>query len=227
MHLAKEGFRKAVEMGDLLVVLGGELVNGEKALVGVEAEMAGVVVGEIPGIASIADDEKLHEAQQRLGVAIAGVVLVVNDLLHGPARADAEGFQLDLHHRHAVDEQDDIVTLVAVVGVDAELVDDLEGVLAPVLDVDEGVVQRRAVIAGEAVALAEDCGGGEHVRRDDLVEQTLELAIGEVDAIQRLELLAEILFQRGAVTNVVTIGVFEIFKFCNQISFDEALCRRH
>ena len=138
-------------MRDLLVVLGGELIDGQKALVGVEAEMAAVVVGEIPGVAAVADDEKLHEAQQRPGVAIAGVVLVINNLLHGPARADAEGFQLDLHHRHAVDEQDDIVTLVAVVGVDAELVDDLERVFAPVLDVDQGVVQRRAVIAGEGI----------------------------------------------------------------------------
>lgn len=120
----KEGLRKAVEMRDLLVVLGGELINGQKALVGIEAEMAAVVVGEIPGIASIADDEKLHEAKQRLCIAIAGVVLVVNNLLHGPARADAEGFQFDLYHRHAVDEQDHIVTLVAVVGVDADLVDD-------------------------------------------------------------------------------------------------------
>jgi hypothetical protein len=39
---------------------------------------------------------------------------------------DAEGLQLDLHAGHAVDEQDDIVAVVAVVGVDAELVDDLE-----------------------------------------------------------------------------------------------------
>ena len=77
-------------MGDLLVVLGGELINGQKALVGVEAEMAAVVVGEIPGVAAVADDEQLHEAEQRLGVAVAGVVLVVDNLLHGAARADAE-----------------------------------------------------------------------------------------------------------------------------------------
>ena len=170
-------------MGDLLVVLGGELIHGEKALVGIEAEMAAVVVGEIPGIASIADDEKLHEAQQRLGIAIAGVVLVINDLLHGPARADAEGFQLDLHHRHAVDEQDDIIAVVAVVGVDAELVDDFKRVFAPVLDVDQGVVQRRAVIAGEAVALAKSFGGGEDIRGDDFLKKTLKLAIAQLNTI--------------------------------------------
>ena len=155
--------------------------------------MAGVVVGEIPGVGAVADDEELHEAEQRLGVAVAGVVLVIDDLLHGPARADAERLQLDLHDRHAVDEQDDVVAVVAVVGVDAELVDDLEGVLAPVLDVDQGVVERRAVVAGEAVAVAEGAGGGEDVRGDDLVEQTLELAVGQLDAVERLELLAEVL----------------------------------
>ena len=107
---------------------------------------------------AVADDEELEEAEERLGVAVAGVVLVIDDLLHGPARADAERLQLDLHDRHAVDEQDDVVAVVAVVGVDAELVDDLEGVLAPVLDVDEGVVQRRAVVAGEAVDARGGCG---------------------------------------------------------------------
>jgi hypothetical protein len=53
-------------MRDLLVLFSSELIHGEKALLGIEAEMAAVVVGEILGIASIADDEKLHEAQQRL-----------------------------------------------------------------------------------------------------------------------------------------------------------------
>jgi hypothetical protein len=72
--------------------------------------------------------------------------------------------------------------VVAVVGVDAELADDLVGVFAPVLDVNEGVVQRRAVVAGEGVDLAEDLGGGEDVGGDDLFEQAGELGIGEADA---------------------------------------------
>ena len=179
-------------MGDLLVVLVGELIDGQEALVGVEGEVAGVVVGEIAGVGAVADDEELEEAEKRLGVAVAGIVLVFDDLLHGPARADAEGFQLDLHDGHAVDEEDDVVAVVAVVGVDAELVDDLEGVFAPVLDVDEGVVQRRAVVAGEGVALAQGAGGGEDIRGDDLVEQAGELAVGEADAVEGLELLAEV-----------------------------------
>jgi hypothetical protein len=60
------------------------------------------------------------------------------------------------------------------------------------LDVDQGVVQRRAVVAGEAVALAEGAGG-EDIRRDDLVEQAGEFGVGEADAVEGLELLAEVL----------------------------------
>ena len=196
-------------MGDLPVVLVGILIDGQEALVGVEGEVAGVVVGEVVGAVAVADDEELHEAEQRLGVAVAGIVLVFDDLFHRPARADAEGLELDLHARHAVDEEDHIVTVVAVVRVDAELADDLEGVFAPVLDVDEGVVQRRAVIAGEAVDGPQGLRGGEDIRGDDLVEQAGELGIGEADAVEGFELFAEVFLQRGAVGDVRAVFVFQ------------------
>jgi hypothetical protein len=64
--------------------------------------------------------------------------------------------------------------MMAVVRVDAELVDHLEGVLAPVLDVDERVVQRRAVITGETVALAQGSSRRENIWRDDLVQAAAE-----------------------------------------------------
>jgi hypothetical protein len=74
-----------------------------------------------------------------------------------------------LHARQAVDEEDNIVAVVAVVGVDAELVDDLVLVFAPVLDVDQHVVQRGAVFAGERVDLAQSLRCCEDVRGDDFV----------------------------------------------------------
>jgi hypothetical protein len=55
-----------------------------------------------------------------------------------------------------------------VVGVDAQLVDDFEAVLAPVIEVDQRIVERRAVFAGDAVAGAQRLGCGENVGRDDL-----------------------------------------------------------
>jgi hypothetical protein len=67
---------------------------------------------------------------------------------------------------------------------DAELVDDLEGVFATVLDVDEGVVERGTVVAGEAVDLAERGRGGEDVGGDDLVKEAAEFAVGQLDAVE-------------------------------------------
>ena len=145
------------------------------------------------------------------GVAVAGVVLVFDDLLHRPAGVDAERLQFDLHDGHAVDEQDDVVAVVAVVGVDAELVDDLEGVLAPVLDVDQRVVERRAVVAGEG------CCGSRSVRA---AVKTSGVTISSSrrwnspsvrrDAVECLELLAEVCFQRGAVADVGAVLVLQV-----------------
>ena len=50
------------------------------------------MISEVPGVGAVADDEQLDEAEQRLGVAVAGVVLVFDDLLHGPSRIHAQGF---------------------------------------------------------------------------------------------------------------------------------------
>jgi hypothetical protein len=63
----------------------------------------GVIVREVVGAVAVADDEDLEEAEKRLSVAVAGVILVIDDLLHGPAGADPEGFQLDLNGGDAVD----------------------------------------------------------------------------------------------------------------------------
>ena len=137
-----------------------------------------VVVGEIPGISTIADDEKLQKAEQGFCVAVAWVILVINDLLHCPARTDGQRFQLNLRHRHAVDEQDYIKAVVAVVSVDAQLIDYLKVVLAPVLDVDQRVIERCVVIAFEAIAFAKVLGCGEDIWRDDRLQQTGEFTIG-------------------------------------------------
>jgi hypothetical protein len=110
--------------------------------------------------------------------------------------------------------------LEAVVGVDTKLVDDLEGVFAPVLDVDEGVVERGAVVADEAVDLAEQGRGGENVGGDDLVEEALEFAVGELDAVEGLEVVAEVAFDGGSVADVGAIGVFEIGQFADQRLFE-------
>ena len=112
---------------------------------------------------------------------------------------------------------------MAVVGIDAELVDYLEGVFAPVLDVDQGVVQRRAVVADESVDRAESAGGREDVGGDNFFEQAGELGIGEADAVEGLEFLAEVLLQAGAVANVRAVCVFEADELLNEAVLESLL----
>jgi hypothetical protein len=79
-------------MGDLFVIFAGELINRQETLIGVEAELASVVVGEIPCVGAVAYDENLDEAKQRLAISIAGIDLVIHDLLHGAAGTDGHCF---------------------------------------------------------------------------------------------------------------------------------------
>lgn len=92
--------------------------------------------------------------------------------------------------------------MVAVIGIDTELAVDLEGVFAPVVDIDQRVIERRTVVAREGVAITKRVGSREDVRGYDFVEQTLELGVRQVDAVERLELLPEVSLKRCTVTNV-------------------------
>ena len=155
------------------------MVNGQKLLVGVEAEVLVVVVGEIVGVAVVAHNKELHEAQQGVGVAVTWVVFVIHNLLHGPAWADLKGLELDLHHRNAIDQEQHVVTVKTVAGVDAQLVDDFKFVFAPVFDVDQGVLQGGAVFANKGVALAQVFGSSKHVCGDDLIAQATEFGVSQ------------------------------------------------
>ena len=123
-------------MCDFAVFLVSELVNRKEPLVRIEGEVPRIVVGKVPRFRSVANDEELDEAQQRLGVSVSGVVLVINNLLHCPPRADPKRLQFDLHDGDAIDQEHDVVAVMAAVRIDAELIDDLKVVLAPVRDVN-------------------------------------------------------------------------------------------
>jgi len=194
--LGEEPVGEVVQVGDLAVVLGREPVDRKEPLVRVEGEVPLVVVGEVLRIRAVANDEERDEAEQRLGVSVTGVVLVVEDLLHRPPRADSKRLHLDRNDGDAVDQEHDVVPVMAVVGIDAELIDDFEAVLALVLDVDEGVVERRAVIPGERFPVAEGACGFVHVGCHDVIEESQELAVRELDAIQGIEPFPEVRFKR-------------------------------
>ena len=215
-HFAQSAFSQkllgeAVEMGDLLVVFTGKLVERQITLVGIEGEVAVIVIGEVPGIGAVADDEELQEAEQCSGVTVAGVVFVVDNLLHGSARTDSQGFQLYLYHRHAIDKQDHVESMMAVIGVDAKLVDYLEGIFAPLPDVDKSVKECLAIVPIKAVALTQMTGSSENIGGDDVIKQPGKLSIAQMNPVKRFKLFAEVLLQGITVANVVTVGVFEVF----------------
>jgi hypothetical protein len=72
------------------------------------------------------------------------------------------------------------------------------------------VVERCAVVADERFPAPEGLGGSVHVRCDDLVEESLELAVGECDTIQGFELFPEICFKRGSIADIGAIFILEV-----------------
>jgi hypothetical protein len=112
--------------------------------------------------------------------------------------------------------------MVAVVGVDAQLVDHLEVVLAPVLDIDQGVIQWCTIVTEEGVALAQVPGGGEDVRGKDLIQQSGKFRIHQIDFVERFKFFPKIFLKRITVTDVLAICVFEIGQRVDQALFDLA-----
>src|SRR5690554_6810374 len=68
-----------------------------------------LVVRKIVGVAAVAYNEQLHEAHEGVAVTVAGLVLVIHNLLHGFARGYIQLFQLNLYHRQSVNQQNYIV----------------------------------------------------------------------------------------------------------------------
>ena len=215
---------KAVKLGDFFVVVSSELVQRQKTFIRIKTEMAAVIVGKVPRIAHVADNEKLQKTEQRFAVAIAVVVFILHDLLHGPARADGQRFQLNLHHRDAIDKQYDVITVVAIVCIYAELVNNLKGVLAPIFDIDQCVKERRTVVALKAVAFAQKPRGVEHVRGNNLFQQAGKFTVRQAYSIQGFKLLSEVGLQRGTVADVLTVDIFKASQVFYQLLFDLLFC---
>ena len=82
--------------------------------------------------------------------------------------------------------------------------------------------QRLGVLGrqGEGVALAQRARGGVNIRRDDAVQQPGEFAIGQMDAVEHFELLAEIALQRSPVADVGAVVVLEVLELADEAVFD-------
>ena len=168
----------------------------------------------------------------RVGVRNHVVILPLDDLSNAACEAVANNIKgaLALPHAYLDPRVRKNISVFArlpqrhVAQAIAQLADDLERVLAPIIDLDQRVVERRTVIAREGVAVAECVRCGEHVRGDNFVEQTLELGIRQADVVQRLEFLAEIALKSCPVTNIRAVLVLQarelLDQFCFQLVFE-------
>ena len=121
-----------------------------------------------------------------------------------------------MHHWQAIDEQNDVIPVVAGIGIDTQLINHFKAVFAPVLDIDQRVVKRRAIVTLKTVALAQAPGSLEYVGRDDGFQQAGEFAIGQLNGVEFLEVFTKIFFQRRAIVYVGTICIFKVFQFGDQ-----------
>lgn len=182
--------------------------------------MPDMIIGKIKRISPVADDKKLDKAQQGVGIAVAGIVFILDDLLHSTPGACIQCFELDLHDGHAVDEQDYIISVVAVGGIYPKLVDYFKIIFAPLFNIDKGVLQRCTIFPLKCIAFAQQFGSSENIRKNDFIPQSGELGVAEVNPVEAVEFVSEVLFQRSLIPDIRAVGVLEVGQLFDQQSFD-------
>ena len=149
---------------------------------------------------AVADDEDLHVFKQS-GTRPEALPRVAIDLIERLSDVDAAPLELDVDERQTIDQHSHVVSVAAggaaLTLADLVLIDDLEPVVMDVDLVDQLHVLRAAVVTGEQldVVFLDAPGlvlGGVIAARDAFDEESLPLSVGEGDAVQGLELPAEI-----------------------------------
>lgn len=211
------------------MVLGIRRVVYWKIVVGrIKMEVLVIIVGEVHRVAAaVAYNEQLHEAHQCIGVAVAAVLLVVHNLFNGLHRRNAVALELNLDQRQTIYEDDDIVALAAISSVDGELVHHFIVVLAPVPQIHEAVIEGGAIVAHESLFLAQSLRCGEHVGSNVFLKKFAEFIVREGDEIEPFELLAEVLLQRIKVTNVASVGEFQLLQFVQELLLELCFALDH
>lgn len=207
--LGEEGAGEVDEVRDHLVVgvrpEGGELkavaglllfrLAGGRLPDGVEAGGIGVVLG----IGAVGDDENLH-ILEKAAPRPEGIPLVAVDLVEGLPDGHAPALELNMYQGQTVDQHRHIVAVVVARPLCLAhliLVDDLETVVVDVLLVDEGDIFGGAVIPPEHLhEILLDLPGLLHNVLvgigDGVGEEPLPLAVGELVAVQGLQLAAQV-----------------------------------
>lgn len=91
-----------------------QLIDRQKLFIRVKGKVTVGVVRKIVGACKITYNKQLHEAEQRVGIAVPRIVFIIHNLLHGFPGRYINFSKLDLHHRQSVYKQDDILPLITV-----------------------------------------------------------------------------------------------------------------
>ena len=183
-------------------------------------------IGIILGIGAVGDDKNLHILKQTAARPEA-VALIALNLVERLADGDAAAFQLNMHHREAVDKDGDVIAVVVpstVALTDLILIEHLNGIVVDVLFVNQRDVFGGAVVAVKhlnKVLLNAACFFDDTVVfvGDAAVKELLPLAVGEGIGIELFELRAEVLNQILFVMNM-NVFIALLTEHFNELRFE-------
>ena len=151
LTFCQKDIREVIKVSYLLVLLVCPLIDRQIVLGSIEIEVSSIVVSKIIGVCSVADNKHLHEAEQRIGISITYIILIVNYLLHSTTRAYIKRLQFYLNKGQSINQQYDIITMRTITGVHSQLIDDFVVILAPVLDIDQCILKRRTIFTHKRI----------------------------------------------------------------------------
>ena len=165
-------------------------------------------VAVVLGLRAVADDEDLYVLVERAPCPERFPAVAV-DLVEGFLQAHASAFQLDVNQGQTVYEDGHVVAVGALAVAYLVLVDHLGGVVMRVLLVDEVDVSLRAIVEGKSLDVVTLYGlclvnNTLALVGDFCLEETLPLVVGEVEAVEFLQLKAKVLYQ---LVLVVDMGI--------------------
>ena len=180
-------------------------------------------VGEIASVRAVGDYEELHELEQRT-VAVEAFPAVAMHLIEGFANGHTAFFQLHMDQWQSVDQNGDIVAVGVTAGL-FELTDHLQLVAAECLFVDEVDVLNAAIIEDKVehmvvVNFSSFVDDGFVGAIEVGIDESSPFVVGEADVVEGLQLLADVVQQGLAATEIGAIFVALVSQVDDQFAFE-------
>jgi len=130
------------------------------------------IIGKIIGFIAVANNKQLHKTHQGIAISVSRIIFIIHDLLHCLSWGNVNFFQLNLHHRQSINQQNNIIPMIAILGIDAQLIDNFIIVFAPIFYVYKGIMQWRPIFTLKVIPFTKHLRCCKHIRIDDFLSQT-------------------------------------------------------